>query len=321
MPYLSFILCLFLFASCAKKSDQQTMEAIDKAQDFLTSNKCQDAIDVLEESGLETSNPIFVQVYASAYACRSGFSEITFFSSDVPLIDSTDSATFFKSLTTLSTSTETAADSASYSDLLSGINIILNSGGASSPSQVARTSYYGSRKAGDIGTQGVYMLVAQLGKYLHLYGNVDSNGDKGAGSFGSECFVAYDDPIAQAGVSALPGTNACDGGDAGHPDLSLAASDLTTTKRRMCEGLMIITNLADILGNITLPSNSSLGDLSDVQDLVNDYVDEFSTSPDPDFVALINTTKQSNCESYISTTARFAKLQQMYVALFEANLE
>lgn len=321
MRYLSVILSLFILISCARKSDEETAVAIDKAQAYLTSNRCQEAIDVLEAGGLETDDPIYVQVYASSYACLSGFSEIIFFADDISLVDSSSSTAFFQSITKFSTSDETTVDSASYTNLLHAINIILSSGGGSSPSQIARTNLYGSRKAGDIGTQGLYMLIAQLGKYLHLYGNVDSTGVKGTGTAGSTCFVQYDDATAQSAVTALPATNACDVGDAGHPELSLAASDLAKTKSRMCEGLMIVSNLSDILGNIVLSDADSLGDLKDVKDLVNGYTSAFSSSPDPDYVALINTTKQSDCETYVSTPAKFAKLQQMFVALFEANLE
>jgi hypothetical protein len=310
-----------MLISCSKKAEEQTRKAVDKAQAFLSSSKCQEAINVLEEGGLQTENPIYVQVYASAYACRSGFSVLTFFGTDIPLIDTDDSQAFFKSLTLLSSSSETTADSSSYSDLLRAINISISSGGGNAPSQVSRNTMYGPGKAGDIGTQALYMLIAQLGKYLHLYGNVDSSGVKGGGAGSSQCFVQYDDPTAAAGVGSLPGSNACDPGDAGHAGLSLAAGSLVTTKRRMCEGLMIVTNLSDILRNIVLPENDSIGDLSDVQSLIDTYIDDFSSSPDPDYVTLINTTKQSECESFVSTPAKFAKLQQMYVLLFEANLE
>lgn len=321
MKYLSLIVGLLFLVGCNPDAEDKTRTAIDKAQAYLSSNKCQEAIDTLEKSGLETTDAIYVQVYSSAYACRAGFSELTFFLDDISVINSSSSTALYKSLTQLSTSTETTADSQSYSDLLRAINITLNADGASSPSQVSRNNTYGSRRAADIGTQGLYMLIAQLGKYLYHYGNVSSLGVKGGGSAGSECFVKYDDPVAMTAVNALPGSNACDTSDNGHPDLSLSAGSLTITKRRMCEGLMIITNLADILSNVTLSTNDSLGDLTEVKNIVNDYVEDFQSSADADYAALIRITKQSDCESYISNSAKFAKLQQMYVALFEANLE
>lgn len=321
MRYLILIVSLFVFISCTKSEEEKTRKVIDQAQAFLTTNKCQEAINVLEAAGIDSSDPYYLQVYASSYACRSGFGEIKFFADDIPLIDASDSQSFFSSLTQLSTSSETSADSNSYTDLLRGINIIINAGGGSSPSQVARTSMYGQRKAGDMGTQALYMLVAQLGKYLHLYGNVNSSGVKGGGSAGSQCFVAYDDPVAIAALGVLPAANACDPGDAGHPALSLASSDLTRTKKRMCEGLMIVTNLSDILKNIILPDNDSIGDLTDIQFLVDQYVDDFASSADSDYVSLIGMTKQSDCETFVTPSAKFAKLQQMFVALFEANLE
>ena len=89
----------------------------------------------------------------------------------------------------------------------------------------------------------------------------------------------------------------------------------------MCEGLMIVTNLSDILKNIILPDNDSIGDLTDIQFLVDQYVDDFASSADSDYVSLIGMTKQSDCETFVTPSAKFAKLQQMFVALFEANLE
>ena len=317
MYYLSIVLSLFLLISCGSKPEEETRRAIDKAQVFLSTNKCQDAINVLEESGLETTDFLYIQVYASAYACRSGFSELTFFTSDINVLQTSSATELFTTVSLLSTSPETMADSASYTDLLKGINIILNSTGT--PSQISRNGTYGERKAGDMGTQALYMLIAQLGKYLNHYGNVDTTGKKGGGA--SQCFLAYSDATASALADALPATNACQPPQVGNPDLSLAAPELDKTKRRMCEGLMIITNLADILRNIALPTNDSFGDLADVKDLVDDYIDDFENSPDTDFSSLIQIKKQSECEAYIATPAKFGKLQQMYVGIFEANLE
>lgn len=316
MKYLNLFVCLLIFTSCGSKPEVETRKAIDKAQALLTSGKCQDAIDIMQASGLQTTDPLYVQVYASGFACRSGFSEQIFFAQDIGLIDTDSSLTLFKSVTLLSTSFETAADSDSYKDLLQGINILITSGGGN---QSQRNSTYGTRKAGDIGTQALYMLIAQLGKYLHHYGDVDSAGKKGNGS--PMCFVAYSDATAITSATALPASNSCQPPLVGNTDLSLAAAELDQTKRRMCEGLMIITNLADILGNISLPDNDSIGNLSEVQGIVSTYIDAFNTSPDPELVSLINMTKQSDCESFVSTSAKFGKLQQMFVGLFENNLE
>lgn len=327
----SFLLffALTLLYSCAKSKPQEVAEAIDVAQTYLSERKCQAAIDILENQGNQNSNPDFVQVLASAYACKSNYDEINFIGTDIPNINAAG-ASFLQSLSILSKSYESQADSSNYTGLLQAINLILNSDGGAQPSQAARNAKYGTRKAGDLGLQALYMSIVQLGKFLNFYGNVDAAGNKGAGApnvdeqgaTASSCFITYSYATAIAYLQGpgAPG-GACDdlNTDIGHPNLSLAGGSLTTTKRRMCEGLVLITNIIDILNNVTLSSNTSLGQLSSVTATANSFKST-AIAVDPTLQTLLDTTSQATCESIVSVNAEFDRLQFIYALLFETGL-
>lgn len=320
----------FIIVGCAKTPKEKLLEAIDIAQTYLSKDQCQEAIDVLEDIGRELNDADYVQVLASAYACRASFSELTFFDVDISKID-TSSTNFLNSLTKFTSSPETVADSSSYTDIRTAINILLYQEDTISPSQTARNNLFGTRKAGDVGAFALYLSIAQLGKFLHFYGNVDSAGAKGLGTASvdeqgatpSHCFVDY-----QAGNAAntyinlgtAPG-GICDNTavDTGHPNLSFAAGNLTTSKRRLCEGLMLFTNIIDIINNIDLSSNTSLGSLTSVVALVNQYKTAMILA-DPTLTTLLNTTSQSSCETAVAVQAEFDRLQYIYALFFETGL-
>lgn len=315
----NFILVLLiLFYSCAKKPAEEVEEAIDQAQTLLTSRDCQKAIDILEDVGRQNSHAVYLRILASAYACHAGYSVINFIEEDIESIDVTDAASLFPSLSILRNSTETEADSFSYENMRVALNIILHSTG-NEPSHLDRVAKFGPRKAGELSMSALLMSFAQLGKFLHYYGNVGATGNKGGGSGTSTCFVKYTDPQATAALGG-GATGVCDNiaVDDGHPDLSLAVADLPDTKRRMCEGLMLVTNIIDILDTMTLPDSDSLGDISGVADIVNEFKDTIASNAN--LATLINTTSQEACEALVDDNTQFGYLQQVYVALFEVGL-
>lgn len=323
---LSLILfLLFFFVSCAKTPAEEVDEAIDLAMDYIDADKCDEAIDVLEDVGRDQTNADYLQVLASAYACRAGYNEITFITDDIPLIDS-DAADLMKSLTQLSLSDESEADSDEYDDLKEALDILLNVD-SNQPSQTAREATYGTRKAGDMGVQALFLSMVQLGKFLHFYGNVSAMGVKGGGTASvdeqtanpSECFVTYTYAPAKTFLTAAAGTCNNMASDNGHPNLSFAVADLTATKRRMCEGLMLITNILDILENMTLPADSSYGQLSTVSTTVSTFKSAVITA-DPNLETLIETTSQSECETLVADSTEFDNLQYIYAILFEGGL-
>lgn len=318
---------LILFCSCAKKPAEEVDEAIDLALTYLSDGKCASAIDVLEDVGRDVDNAVYLQVLASAYACRAGFDERVFLAVDIPLIDS-DSADLMKSLTLLTLSPESEADSDSYTDIKEALNILLDVD-ANQPSQAAREAKYGPRKAGDMGVYALFLSMTQLGKFLHFYGNVDSTGAKGTGAAStdeqgvtpSNCFVEYTEADALTFLGG-GGGSVCNNmaADDGHPDMLFApAGTLVITKRRMCEGLMLVTNIVDILNNLTLPTDSSMGQLASVTTTVNTAIAAVIAAR-PALEPLITTTSQDECESLVAAAGEFDNLQLIYAMIFEGGL-
>lgn len=308
---------LFLF-SCAKKPAEEVDEAVDVALTYLSSGKCAEAIKILESVGRQNGDAIYLQVLASAYACKASFSEINFIGTDLPNIDTSPTTDLYKSLSIMSLSNETTTDSEAYENLLTAMGIILNSGGGEQPSQQGREGVFGIRKAGDLGMQLLFLDIVQLGKFLNHFGNVNSSGVKGAGTTNTNsCFINYTYTTAQSIISTLPVANNCNSNTDGHPDL-----DLTTTagKRRGCEGLMLVTNLIDVLNNIDVSGNDTLNDLSEVADLINEYKD-VAIAADPNLETLLTTTSQSECETLLVSSNEVNNLQLIYAFIFETGLQ
>lgn len=305
-----FILCLF--ASCSKKKDQQIADAIDIAQSHLSEGDCDEALKVLGDVSGGEEDPVYLQVLASAYACRANFSEITFIVTDVPLIDTSPTTDLFKSLTVLTLSDETETDSAEYEDLKTAINTLLQG-----KTQTERAAEFGTRKAGDIGTQVLFLTIVQLGKFLNWYGNVDATGAKSLGTGTNQCILDYSYANAQAVVAAYPVANHCNSNVGGHPDL-----DLTTAagRTRACEGLMLLTNLIDVLDNIDISGSTELAPLTSVATEVNTYKTT-ATTADPTLATLLGTTSQSACETLLGTAAEVNRMQYIYSLIFEAGLQ
>jgi len=143
---ISFL--FFLLCSCGKKTSEEVEEAIDLAQTYLSDNKCEKAIDVLESVGRDRSNANYLQVLASAYSCRAGYSDIVFLTTELVKIN-TAPAALMKSLTQLIFSPEIVADSVKYKALRESLDILLNVD-STQPSQVAREAK--CRRYGSSGT-------------------------------------------------------------------------------------------------------------------------------------------------------------------------
>jgi hypothetical protein len=307
------IISILIFAfSCGKSTEEKTDEVIDIALTYLSENECDDALDVLLDVGVQNNNGIYLQVLASAYACKAGFDEISFISADIPALVTTNVSTLMKSLSILSESAESSTDSLTYTSIRSGINTILNAT-SGNPSQVNRTSKFGPRRGADLGVQALILNIVNWGKFLRYYGNTDNTGVKGAGAGSNNCFLDYNDPRAQLIISGSQG-GACVSNTDGHADL-----DQTTEagKRRICEGIMVINNSLDILDNLDLSSISVLSKLEDF----GAQVSSFKTAATAAGLGTIaNMTSQAECEEYASVPGQLLDLEYFYALVFEKSL-
>lgn len=306
MDRVSILILIFLFAlgGCAQRSGEDIREAIDKAQTLLSSQKCDEAIKVLEEVGPANSDAVYLQVLGSAYACRASVKAIAFVANDLPLVDS---STFMNSISILSLSSETVADSIPYASLRTALGILQNT-----DTQLAREAKFGVRKSGDLGVEILVYSIIQLGKFMNFYGNVSSLGAKGGGSNTNTCFMNYTYANAVAVVTS-GATGACNSATDGHPDMSGAA-----LARRLCEGSTLIANVLDVVKNIDL---SGSPDLSELEDL-NTTVDEYRNDADAAGVGhFIDITSQSECEALIADPTEMNNMQLYYATVFEVGLQ
>ena len=317
MHLLTIFFILFALIGCGKTPDEERSDAIDVAQTYLSDGDCDQAIEVLEDVGRDLTDPIYVQVLASAYACKANFNTIKFISDDLEDINTT-AAGLMRSLSIMSLSDETTADSEEYEALREALDILYASGGGTQPSQARRTATFGARKAGDIGLQIVILSAVQFGKFLNLYGNVSGTGVKGGGTNTNSCFIDYSYANAQAAVSAVA-TDACSSFNDGHPSLSFSAPNLETTKRRLCEGLTLLTNQIDVLDNIDVTGSDTFDDLEDVATVAR-ASKTAAIAADASLSTLLNMTSRSLCETTLDTASQLNNMELIYALIFEAGL-
>lgn len=311
-----FILFLILlFSSCSQKPAEEVREAIDVALSHLSKEECEAAIEVLEDAGVQSNNAVYLQVLASAYACKAGYDEVKFIANDLNGMVTSSPNAIIKSIASLSLSPESTTDSENYIAIRRALQLLLNS--TSTVSHAERVAKFGKRKAGDMGIQALMLNVVNLGKFLNVYGNASSVGVKGAGTNTSSCFINYTDARAQLIVGS-GATGACSTNNDGHPDLSFAAANLSSTRRRLCEGLMTVTNILDIMENLDLSSSSELANLAEIASKVGTFKTAAETAG---LGTLINMTSQSDCETALQTQSNLDDMELLYAILFETGLQ
>lgn len=259
------LLTILLVSSCAKTEQELLFDTIERANNFLTSRKCDDAIDLLEDHGIEKSSADFMKVYSSAYACKAGFSMLDLFELD---IDNIDANNLLTSLASLSSSDETLPDSIKFLALQNAIDIIVESKTISlNGSAARRIDSYGEAKGADLNFQLVFMSIVQLGKFFKLYGDADSTGVKGANG-NNDCIYSYSHPDAVSSINAVkPGSCVSATGTEGSSFLEAPVS-IALQQKRMCYGIILFNNFIDTLGSLSLGSDQ-YGELDDIKDLID----------------------------------------------------
>jgi hypothetical protein len=304
--FFILILCLGLATSCGNNPDEEAYQAIDEALTLLSSDKCDEAIELLEDLTKQDDNPVYIKTLASAYACKAGFSEIHFVDQDIPAIDEN---VLFQSVSILSYSDESVVDSANYLAMKRAFEIL----GRKDFKQATRNSDYGHRHGEDMGVQVLVYSLMELGKYLNWYGNVDASGKKGAGTNTNTCYLNYTYAPAIAVVTALPATNACQSTSGGHPDLNGASK-----VKRVCEGLTLITNIIDTINNIDLSGSSSLSSLEDIVTEVNSYK-AAATAAGVGY--LLDVTAPAACETLLANTSDMNNAELLFALVLEKEHE
>lgn len=317
-----FVPCLLVLSlvACTASKKEEVTSAVDDALFYLSkpTPQCQKAIDALTKVGVQDKDPRYLQALASAYACRGKFSELNLFE-DISTIDS-DFANFFASLASLPSSEQTEAESDEFLDLQLAIDTILYSAGRTTPSAAQMKVIFGNRQGTNLNMQALYMILVQLGRFNRWYGRTDATGKKGleTGVQQPACFFNYSTVNAQVVSTSHGAGNACTASNVGSPDLSYAdAAATTATRRRLCQGAMLMNNLIDLLNNITFPGGDSTGELGALSDALSPFIDAASAL-DPKIANFIANLSQETCE--VEAAVDDETLQLYFAALFEAGL-
>ena len=310
--FLSILISsLVLFSSCGKDEDD-IKNAIDQANNLLTTRECSAALAELNKVPYQPLNSRFIQTYSSAYACLAGFSEITFFTSDVDRIAS-GNTTFLPSLSLFSTSAISASTAASYTNLQTAINTILYAGNVTTSSHTSRAAVFGADVAGNMEVQALYMLLAQIGQYVYLHGNTDTLGRKGTRDTPetNNCFTDYTTAAAQAAVTAAGASiSPCTDGNYndGHSELKNGAAN---RKQYLCEGAVMFNNFFDIITNVTFGSTSNSGSIGSLSDNLSNLCTAGGLG------AVCTVKDQATCES---ASVTIQDLELYFIAVYELML-
>ncbi|MCT4641377.1 MAG: hypothetical protein N4A33_03700 [Bacteriovoracaceae bacterium] len=257
MKYICLFILIGSLVSCSRTSDEKLDIALDNALFYLTDNSCTEARSVLDDIGYKAKNYLYVSLYSSTYACEAGYSELDDVFPNLTSLNATGPG-FISSLAAFSTSNEIMADSTVYTKILAAIEEITKNGAA----HTDRVTNFGAEDAGDLGMQLMFMALTELGKFTAYYGDADASGVKGGGG-SHDCMMNFSEPSVVPILSA--GGTVCNTTAEGSADLDPANLDFFT---KGCEGIVMLNIVFDTLSNITLSSNSSLGDLKDVSTML-----------------------------------------------------
>jgi hypothetical protein len=309
--YRSFIHLLFiLLVSCSLSEEDDQADRVKEANLYLTNGECQSAIDTLAEVSYDLYDYRYVQTLASAHACKGGFSEIDFFSSD---LDNINTSAFLASLATFSSSPETTVDSTEYTSLKTAVGSILFTFGTLNTRAVERINYYGSVIANDLHLQVLYLLLGHLGKWLYFFGNTNTAGEKGQGSLGNICVYPYG-TVAQALVDANS-TGVCEAPYTGSSKLDISAETAATVYGRVCDFIVHVNHVFDVFENVTLSTNTTNGDLSGVLSQLTS-LKSTATGVNSTIADIFSLYTYDACTSWLEADVNNVLAMEAYFAVF-----
>lgn len=305
-----FFIFILLF-SCAKTPEQEIISAKKEALYFLTEEECTSAKNILDTVTPDSDDASYHSIYASVYQCYAGLKQLDIID-DLSSLSAPSVSSLWGTLAAFGLAQiETTADSTAYSNTMLAINTLLNSDGGTSPSAANRITVFGEQAAGDMNLQLLLLITVELGKFLKYYGQAGTDGAKGGANGGAGCLAAYNDATA---ANHADDSSACS--NPGTESTSEMATGNVDYVRRLCEGVVLFNNYADVLSNISFSSNSSeLGDLSDVGALLTNMV-SIANGLEPAAVSAYESIQSQNaCETLANTNATQKNYLERYFAL------
>ena len=205
-----------------------------------------------------------------------------------------------------------------FRDLQTAINILLYAGGiplTTEPTAAVRAARFSANHAADINTQIAFMMMVQAGKFMKVYANANTAGEKSLGSGSNHCFTDYSS-FAPGDFAVLVGSGImghCDLQSSSHPELDSALISVTERKKRLCEGVVLFNGIIDLLPNIiTSIGGTELGNigvqLAIITEARQKLEDEY-----PGIGAIVNVLSQTKCEADPLVTN---SLMEIYYAVF-----
>lgn len=315
---LWFFIPIF-FLGCGSKDEDQLRQVKQDALYYLDNDDCPKALTELKKITQPQGDIEYIKIFASAQACQSQYSTLTFFTDDVEKISATPEE-ILNSLTTISTSElETDDYEEKFENLQDSIHYVLTLGNSIENSHDKRVEIIGTQETQEIESLALYMVLVQLGRFFHYYGNTDIDGIKGNGSGSNLCLTDYTTPIAIQGVNLLLNDTpnviggSCEAIDSGHPELENGATD---RRKKLCHGVITFNNFIDLTVNLLFS-----GDYSDqLNNLRNVILNSFLTtacggSPtdSAQFVCVVK--DQESCED--DSLLTLEHIEAYYVSVFE----
>lgn len=239
------IILTFTLYSCGQDKAEEISDAIEEANLLLSNYKCDEALTILNEVGMQNTNKKYLDSLATAYACKGSYSTTPLFANDLPNIG-TASNSLFGSLAAFSSATDmTTPTDSDFTHLQTAIRVLLRAGGHETSSSELRESTFTLREATDINLQAFYMILVNMGRWFYYYGNADTLGEKGAGAEPNTCLATYTDANALTAIDVVNSDSCNTGTNTGHVDIEGASRT-----QRLCQGIVLYNNFIDTLSNI-----------------------------------------------------------------------
>lgn len=275
-----FFLFLIFLISCGSGKEDKVDSAIDLALTHLSSDRCDQALETLKDDE-DLKNPVYLQVLASAYACKAGVNSIEVIS-ELKKVSSIDV------LNDISKKSFAQGDFTAYQSLGKSLDIILSS--TNVVSQAQREVTFGKRKGQDLGMQALLYSVVHISKFVHYFGNA-KDGDKGKGDLPNGCFLDYSDNPVYFPLILAQTYNGCSIINDGHPELLLSTIE---GKKLACDGIVLINNTLDILETIEFGDSQDLKVLKEVSERISTLRDAI-LSIQPDLARLFQLRDSKSC--------------------------
>jgi len=169
------------------------------------------------------------------------------------------------------------------------------------------------------------MILSYLGKWLYYYGAVDDQGVKGAGDgvgSGISCLTNYPDNVVFDTLIDRNTSDSCNSTNshtAGNSQLDPLNADvgITLYAERVCRYIVYFNHLFDIIGNISLSQNDSLGELNELSSTLTNLIT--TTSANYNYTALLSFYSQSSCTDYVKASTNNQLVIQGYLAALVEN--